>query len=87
MAKLHMAKASLRVKRRLSPREVETIRFALDVLVHTPAPALSAEAYAMYVGDCGVLSDDELRALVYELGVARKVKLWGPTTSVDRVHG
>lgn len=84
MGELRMAKASLHVKRHLTSRELGTIQVALDALLATPAPALTAECYALYVGDGGIISDDEIKALIYELSQARKVKICRSKTSVDR---
>lgn len=70
-----MAKASLHVKRNLSPRERVTIAVALELLLQTPAPMLSSTTYAMYVDGDGIEPDEAIASLIHEFTTARKVKL------------
>jgi hypothetical protein len=67
--------ASHHVKRHLQPRELATIALALELLARQHASAQLDELRAGLSVDCDLLSDDDMRALAFELTRARKVKV------------
>lgn len=75
MPELRMAKASMHVKRHLTARELSTLRVALEVLLETSVERLDQATFAAHAADDGIAGDAEIRALIHELSIARKVKV------------
>lgn len=78
-----MAKASLHVKRHLSPRERNSIALGLALLANTRGSDHIDELRAAYTTDAGIDDDDALRALATEIITARKVKVCRSKTSAE----
>lgn len=72
---LKFAKASLHVTRHLTEREQQTIAVALEHLAQTPVSVQLDELRACFAAMGELISDNEMRALAYELSRARKVKV------------
>lgn len=75
MPDLKMAKAVIIVRRTLTPRELATIRFALCVLEQVPPRAGVLDELSDELDGEPLLSDVDIRSLVYELSLCEKVKV------------
>lgn len=79
MADKRMAKAQLRPRRRLSPREIDTLRVGLQLLrdMHCNSFQLITARHALAVDE--ILSDDAIDRLLAELETVAEVSVCLPT--------
>lgn len=71
-----MVRAALRPVQHLSPQQVDTIRLALALLFLTDAGSLELLAARQIECVTGIVSDDEINALLVALAHTREVTLW-----------
>lgn len=72
---LKLPSASVHVKRHLTVRELSTIAVALELLAQAPDGEKLEDIVVSVATDNALLSDEEMRALSFELTRARKVKV------------
>lgn len=70
---------TLPVTRRLSPRELATVRAALELWMDTPAEWIPEQCHEAIDG-VGLLSDREIAQFLLDLAVADDVTVGGVTT-------